>query len=359
MADPELRATLREESARFLTTVADPSWARVAALGWPGIEIPEEHGGLGLSFAETCLLLEEQGRVLHRGPYFATAVLGVGALLGATEEQRAAWLPRIASGEAIVTAAVDGGAGAALTLDARGSGPDSRGSAPGARGSAADTPGSAADTPGPAPARLTGAIAFVPDLDVADAVVVAAGDALFLVSASDLEPVAQPTHDRTRSLFSAHLRGVAADPMPGSAQTLRDRAAIALAADCVGGAAAALDMTVAYLQDRRQFGKPIGAFQALQHRAADMLLALENARSAAAHAATDPTPAAASIAKSVAGEAFVHVAAETVSLHGGIGFTWEHDAHRFLKRAKLNQAWMGDTGAHRERLARLALGMEA
>jgi alkylation response protein AidB-like acyl-CoA dehydrogenase len=209
---------------------------------------------------------------------------------------------------------------------------------------------------------LRGAIRFVPDLDAAGAVAVrAADDALWLVERDALSDVRrQPTVDRTRSLWSARLDGAAGRILETTASALRDRAAVALAADCVGGAAACLDATVEYLRSRRQFGRPIGSFQALQHRCADMLLALERARAATAHAAEHPaSPAAVSIAKSLAGDAYVLIAEEAVSMHGGVGFTWEQGTHRFLKRARLNEAWMGDGRWHRRRLARLALEGEA
>jgi alkylation response protein AidB-like acyl-CoA dehydrogenase len=339
--DPPLRA----EDA---TT---PPWAEIAELGWLGIEVPEEYGGLGAGLPELCVLLEEMGRVAFGGPFFASTVLGVGALLGAGDEVRRRWLPALAEGRATVTAALLDEAGAVGRPPA------------GARA-------------GGSRRILDAAAAFVPDLGTADAVAVPAsgpdGIEVFLVE-TDRDGVTvapQPTHDLTRRLSKLTLEAVEVgdEDLVHTAGTgercladLIDRAAIGLAADSLGGADAMLELTIAYLRDRRQFGVPIGSFQALKHRAVDMAIAVEGSRDLAALAAAAggeaERAAAASIAKSVATGAFAKVAAESISLHGGIAFTWEHPAHVFLKRAKLSEAWFGDGAWHRRRLGALALGI--
>jgi alkylation response protein AidB-like acyl-CoA dehydrogenase len=325
--------------------------SKFAALGWLGLEVPQEFGGAGLGFRELCVLLHEAGRVLLPGPFFATTVLGVGALAGATETQRERWLSAIADGSSVLTAALAGEDGIPGRLDIR-------------------------VTPGTDGWVLNGVADFVCELEGADAVAVCAagpgtGTSLFLVEteAEGLSVAPRPTIDRSRRLACLMLESVRvgrADTIGsvGAADEqvrhLAARAAIAMAADCIGGAERVLEFTVEYLKDRQQFGRPIGSFQALKHRCADMLLNLETARGAVDHAAnvapSDPQhSAAASIAKALAGEAYANAAAEGVSLHGGIGFTWEHDAHLYLKRAALDRQLFGDTWWHRDRLGRLAL----
>lgn len=368
--DTEFRASLRETARGFLGRSAAPAavrgWieadeepaelaAEVAELGWFGVEVPEEHGGLGAGFGELAILLEEMGRNLLPAGFAASAVLGVGGLRHGSAEQREEWLPALAAGERTVTAALTG--------------PDG---VPGELGVRAE--------PVAGGWSLSGGCGFVPalvGLGPEDGILVAAreGEAgapeLFLVRAGaagvNREP--QPTYDRSRRLGRLELDRVAVgaadrlgEPGDGAAilAELGDRAALALAADGVGGAERALELTVEHLSTRHQFGRPIGSFQALKHRCADMLLALEGSRGACAHAADlDLTAGAAagpvSVAKSFAGDAYVHVAAEAVQLHGGIGYTWEHDLHMHLKRARLNQALAGDSAWHRERLAAAAL----
>jgi alkylation response protein AidB-like acyl-CoA dehydrogenase len=329
----------------------DPLWPQLVELGWLGLEIPEEHGGAGLGFAELCLLLHEQGRVLAGGAFLATTVLGVGALAEASEDQRARWLPRVADGDARMTAAVGGRRGIPGTCDVQARAEDDGWT-------------------------LHGSAGFVLSAPDVDALAVAArhdhgGLTLFLVEAGTpgLDIVPRPTLDASRTLGDLELDGVrvtAADALgapgqgAGAIARLADRAAVAIAADAVGGAEFLLELTVAYLKDREQFGRPIGSFQALKHRAADMLVELTCAREAVAHAARvapddAQAHAAASIAKAQAGETFALLAGESVSLHGGIGFTWEHDCHLYLKRAGLDRELFGPTAWHHDRLARLAL----
>lgn len=368
VVDQEFRASLRETARGFLARSVPPGVLRAAveqgeapaaeeivSLGWFGVEVPEKLGGLGAGFGELAILLEETGRCLLPFDLFATAVLGVGGLRHGSAEQRGEWLPALAAGERAATAALTG--------------PDG---VPGQLGVEA--------TPAPGGWSLSGSCGFVSalaGLGPQDAILVAAragatGTAeVFLVraGAAGVSREPQPTYDRSRRLGRLGLDRVAVGESdrigePGSGPAivaeLGDRAALALAADCVGGAGRALELTVEHLSTRHQFGRPIGSFQALKHRCADMLLALEGSRGACAHAADLELAAGAggdavSVAKSYAGDAYVHVAAEAVQLHGGIGYTWEHDLHMHLKRARLNQALAGDSAWHRERLAAAAL----
>jgi alkylation response protein AidB-like acyl-CoA dehydrogenase len=326
---------------------------QIAELGWAGVEVPEEHGGVGAGFGSLCVILHELGRVAAPGPYASTAVLAIPAVVGASADQQARWLPPLAAGELKATAVLTGPGGI----------PDELGIAARADGDGW---------------RLEGEVGFVPDAETADELLVAAelvdgaGVGLFLVAAGaeGLAITGQPSVDRTRRLGQVALTGVdvRADrclAVPGAAEPLlaklRARAALAAAADAVGGAERALELTVEYLGQRRQFERPIGSFQALKHRCADMFLALEASRTAVAHAAralerSAPATAAVSIAKSYAGDAFVRIAGEGVQLHGGIGFTWEHDMHVYLKRARLDQASWGSSLWHRDQLAELLLG---
>jgi alkylation response protein AidB-like acyl-CoA dehydrogenase len=219
---------------------------------------------------------------------------------------------------------------------------------------------------------LDGVAGFVPDAEHASGLVVSAivdgVPEVYLLPCEGLARATTPAFDRTRRLGTVRLDAAVADDADRIASgadattlvaALHDRAAVALAADAVGGAERVLELTVEHLEDRRQFGRPLGLFQALKHRAADMLFLVEGSRSAVDHAAdrlgTPDAPVVASIAKSYAGDAYVRVAQEGVQLHGGIGYTWEHDLHRYLKRARLGQVLHGDSAWHRERLADAAL----
>jgi alkylation response protein AidB-like acyl-CoA dehydrogenase len=323
-------------------------WSQAGAqLGLQGIAIPEEYGGSGFSFNEQAIVLEELGSGLYGGPYLASAVLAATALLASPDEAaRQQLLPGIAAGETIATLAFtedDGSwdpAGIRLAAVKSGDG-----------------------------WVLDGHKSFV--LDGANAgliLVVAVADgglSLFAVdaAASGLTATALPTLDQTRSLARLEFAAVPADLIgsAGDAAAILDRvldvAAIALAAEQLGGAQRALDITVDYTKTRHQFGRPIGSFQALKHRMADLLMEVESLRSAVAYAASavaegsDEVPAVASLVKAYASETYFHVAAEMIQMHGGIGFTWEHDAHLFFKRAKSSELFLGDGAYHRERLA--------
>jgi alkylation response protein AidB-like acyl-CoA dehydrogenase len=316
-------------------------------LGLPGIAIPEEYGGAGFSFAEQAIVLEELGAGLYPGPYLASAVLAATALLASQDEgARRDLLPAIASGETVATLA--------FTEDDGSWEPDSIRLA-----AAKDGPGW----------WLDGHKSFVLDGHTAALILVVAstdtGLSMFSVDggAAGLARTPLATLDQTRKLARLEFRSVPARLVgsPGDARTVLDHtldvAAIALAAEQLGGAQRALDMAVDYAKVRHQFGRPIGSFQAIKHRCADLLLEVEPLRSAVGYAAvavadgSPEVPVLASLLKAYASEVYFRVAAENIQVHGGIGFTWEHDAHLYFKRAKSSELFLGDGSYHRERLA--------
>jgi alkylation response protein AidB-like acyl-CoA dehydrogenase len=325
-------------------------------LGLLGLAIPEEYGGAGFTFAEQAIVLEELGAALYSGPYLASAVLAATALLASPDEgARRDLLPAIASGETIATLAFteDDGSWDPSTIRL------SATPATEARATASAGDGW----------RLDGHKSFVLDGGSAGLILVLAtvGGALSLFAveagAPGLSRTVLPTLDQTRKLARLEFDGVSGRLIgsPGDAAAVMDRvldvAAIALAAEQLGGAQRALDMTVEYAKVRHQFGRPIGSFQALKHRMADLLLEVESLRGAVSYAAaavaegSAEVPVVASLVKAYASETYFHVAAENIQIHGGIGFTWEHDAHLYFKRAKSSELLLGDASYHRERLA--------
>jgi alkylation response protein AidB-like acyl-CoA dehydrogenase len=321
-------------------------------LGLPGIAIPEEYGGAGFGFAEQAIVLEEFGAALYGGPYLASAVLAATALLSQADERaRRDLLPGIASGQTVATLAFTEDDGSwdpgAIRLTA--------------------SPGAGNGRSGWV---LDGHKSFVLDGHTADLILVVAeaepGLSLFAVEAgaAGLYRQALPTLDQTRKLARLEFVSVPAARLigaPGGAgaaltRTL-DVAAVALAAEQLGGAQRALDMAVGYAKTREQFGRAIGSFQAIKHRCADLLLEVECLRSAVRYAAaavaedSAEVPALAALTQAYASDVFFHVAAENIQIHGGIGFTWEHDAHLYFKRAKASELFLGDAAYHRERLA--------
>jgi alkylation response protein AidB-like acyl-CoA dehydrogenase len=339
----------------------DEFWAKLAELGWLGLISPEAQGGSGLGLVDLTVVLEEMGRAVMPGPYFSTVLLGgLAILLAGSEAQRQAWLPKLAAGEARATLAL---------LEA-----ETRWDAAGVRLAAKPKKGDGY--------VLSGTKLFVPDGGDADLLIVAArtgrptkddpdaGVSLFLVPA-DARGVARstlPTMDQTRKLAEITLSRVEAGPdaLLGSLHDgwstlarLLDRAAVALCAEMCGGAQKVLDMCTEYARVRVAFGKPIGAYQAVKHKCADMLVAVENAKSITYYAAwaqdqNAPDAAlAASMAKAYVSDAFRRVAGDGIQIHGGIGFTWEHDLHLYFKRAKGSEVTFGDATYHRERVARL------
>jgi alkylation response protein AidB-like acyl-CoA dehydrogenase len=323
------------------------TWKRMAEqLGLQGISIPEDLGGAGLGQVELAVVLEELGRTLACLPYFSTVGLGVNTLLASGDrDAQAELLPRIASGEATATLAVLEPSGRwdldALATTARREGD-----------------GWVVD----------GAKAFVVDGATADVVLVAArtpgGLSVVAVdgSGAGVERLPVPQLDQTRKLATIELSGAPARLIgeEGGAGTwlphALDLAATALAMEQVGGAQRCLNMSVEYAKTRQQFGRAIGSFQAIKHRCADMLLKVESARAAAYYAAwsaaedSDELPAVASLARAYCSDAYSWAAGENIQIHGGIGFTWEHDAHLYFKRAKASELLLGDPSTHREQM---------
>lgn len=325
-------------------------WAEMAALGWMGMAIPEEYGGFGFTDQELNIVVEEMGRTLAAVPFFSTAVLGANAVLHSNSDaHRKELLPRIASGELRVALAhVDAGG----TWD-----PDN-----------VDMTATKQDDGW----VLNGTKAFVIDGHTADVVIATArsdkGVSLFVVdgSAEGLERRRVETMDMTRKqaeLTFSNVRvqaGALAGAEGGGDAILRhvlEHAITSLACEQVGGAQMCLEMSVEYAKVRVQFGRAIGSFQAIKHKCADMLMNVESARSTAyyaswAAAAEDEELAiVAPLAKSVCSDAYFAAAADTIQIHGGIGFTWEHDAHLYFKRAKTSQLLFGDPVSHRRTLA--------
>jgi alkylation response protein AidB-like acyl-CoA dehydrogenase len=306
---------LKPEAWRSLVedrTYADELWGELGELGWPGIQLAEEHGGQGLGMVELAILTEELGYALAPTPFFSTAAAGLVLTEAGSEEQRARWLPPLASGEAI---------GTVRTV-----------------------------TEGEAP--------LVPDAQDADVLVLLDGLSGMVVErgSADIEP--EDTIDSTRRF--ARVRASDGDPLAGDPLPALDRVEIALAAELVGIAQRAMEMAVDYAKEREQFGRPIGAYQAVSHRCAQMMLEVESARSTTLYAAwaADHEPEwlalAASMAKAFAADAGWRVTASSLQVHGGIGFTWEHDLHFFLKRAKTDGHLLGTPRSHRDRVASLA-----
>jgi alkylation response protein AidB-like acyl-CoA dehydrogenase len=328
----------------------DPAvWSGMAAqLGLQGLVVPEELGGQGFGYVELCIVLEELGRSLLCAPYFATVALAVNTLLQAGDEDaKGALLPGIASGATIATLAFS---------EANGRWDEAGIEARARREGAAWT--------------IQGTKLYVLDGHTADTVLVAArtaaGVSLFRVAgdAAGLTRTPLVTLDPTRKQARLDFDGVPAVLVGadgagwGVLSRALDLAAVALAAEQVGGAQRCLDMAVGYAKERVQFGRPIGSFQAIKHKCADVLLEVESARSAAYYAAwsaaegSDELPAVASLAKAYCSDAYLHAASENIQVHGGIGFTWEHPAHLYFRRAKSTGLLFGDSTYHRELLAR-------
>jgi alkylation response protein AidB-like acyl-CoA dehydrogenase len=343
------------EVRRLMATAEgyDPAvWRQLSdEMGLPGIHLPEQYGGAGFGMVELCIVTEELGRALLCAPYFSTAVLAANAILNAgSEEQKSSLLPDLASGARLATLAITEPNGnwdhRAIALVAT---PDADGY------------------------RLQGTKSYVVDGHVADLLVVAGrvagtasdeGLALFTLKAdaSGVERRLIESMDPTRKLARIDFHGAHADLLgnlkdgaKAISRTL-DQAAIALSNEMVGGAQTLFDSAVDYSKLRVQFGRTIGSFQAIKHKLADLLLEVELAKSAAYYAAQaasveDPEwPALACLAKAEASEAYLHMAAECIQIHGGIGFTWDNDTHLWFKRAKSSEVFLGQPSYHRELL---------
>jgi len=357
----ELRRTVRSfleqkspetEVRRLMDTDEgyDPAvWVQMSSqLGLQGLVVPEELGGSGFTMRELGIVLEEMGRFLLCAPFFSTAVLATSALLAAGDDAASkAVLPKIAAGESIATLAL---------LEERGGWDEAA-----VQLVATETNGAWA---------LTGVKSYVLDGHIADTLLVAArtpsGVSLFLVTgdAAGLARTPLVTMDQTRKLarleFSAtpaQLVGTEGAGWPAVEHALTI-AAVALANEQVGGAQRCMEMSVDYAQNRIQFGRPIGSFQAVKHRCADMLVQVEMAKSAAYYAnwcaatGADDLAVAAPMAKSYCSEAYFRIASDTIQVHGGIGFTWEHPAHLYFKRAKSAELLFGDPRHQRKLLAK-------
>ena len=316
-------------------------------MGLQGLHIPEEYGGSGFGYVELGIVLEEMGRSLLCAPFFSTVVLAANTLIHSGDDAaKQAHLPGIASGETIATVAFTEPSGkwdeAGITMEASASGDGH---------------------------TLSGTKSFVIDGHTANLIIVAArtdaGVSLFAVDgdASGLTKTALSTMDQTRKQAKLDFDNTPATLIGTDGggwdvlETVLDLAAVGLAAEQVGGAQFVLEMAVQYAKDRVQFGRPIGSFQAIKHKCADMLLEVESAKSAAyyglwcASEMNDELPSVASLAKAYCSEAYFHATAENIQIHGGIGFTWEHPAHLYFKRAKSSELLFGDPTYHREQLA--------
>jgi alkylation response protein AidB-like acyl-CoA dehydrogenase len=356
----ELRKTVRsflenkssEEAVREQMETEDgfdaAVWSQMGEqMGLQGLSIPEEFGGSGYGFVELGIVLEEMGRALLCAPFFSTAVLAANTLLlSGDDAAKAKYLPGIASGETIATLAYVEPSGkwdeSGITMTATKSGDGY---------------------------TLSGTKSFVLDGNAASLIIVAAktaaGTSLFAVdgNAAGLTKTNLSTMDQTRKQAKLEFADTPAELIGTDGQgwttleTVLDLAAVALAAEQVGGAQKVLEMAVDYAKVRVQFGRPIGSFQAIKHKCADMLLEVESAKSAAyygmwcASEMNDELPSTASLAKAYCSEAYFHAAAENIQIHGGIGFTWEHPAHLYFKRAKSSELLFGDPTYHREQLA--------
>ena len=326
-------------------------WQTMADQGWMGLVWPEEHGGLGLGMVEMASVAEEMGRACLPGPFLSTLTAAALIARAGTEAQQSKYLDAIASGELKATVALLEESASwdtdALKLQAVRDRDDF---------------------------LLSGRKLFVPDAGVADLIICVARDgeniALLPIErdASGLSVTAQPSMDATRKVYELKFDGVrvvGADAFGADGDTrgaLRgalEVATLALCAEMVGGMQWILDTTVEYVKTRQQFGRVIGEFQAVQHQCADMLLMTESSRSATYYAAwalsegEAQASSAVSIAKAYCSDAYREVANRGVQLHGGIGFTWEHDLQLYYKRSKSSEVLFGDATFHRERIARL------
>lgn len=327
----------------------DPAvWQQMGEqMGLQGLAIPEEYGGSGYGYIELIVILEEMGRALLCAPFFSTVVLAANTLLHSGDDAaKADFLPGIASGETI----------AALALTEENGRWDEEG--------VTATATKDGDT-----WKVSGTKTYVIDGHTATLLIVAArtdaGVSLFVVDpkADGVARTPLATMDQTRKQARIDLDGVEGRLIgtDGAGWDVMDRvldlAAVGLAAEQVGGAQFVLEMAVQYAKDRVQFGRPIGSFQAIKHKCADMLLEVESAKSAAYYAGwcaselNDELPSVASLAKAYCSEAYFNATAENIQIHGGIGFTWEHPAHLYFKRAKSSELLFGDPTYHRELLA--------
>jgi alkylation response protein AidB-like acyl-CoA dehydrogenase len=296
----------------------DGTWRELCELGWPGIFIGEEHGGQALGTVELIILMEELGYALAPLPFLSNAAAGLVLDAAGSDEQKERWLPGIASGEARGTVGLTGEDGEA---------------------------------------RL------VPDADSAEVILLLGHEGARIVERDQAEVEPVDTMDATRR-FSRVRGNDAGEALEGNRIPGISRVAAALAAELTGIAQRAMEMAVEYARERKQFGRPIGSYQAVSHRCAQMLLETECARSASYYAAwcgdaePETLPLAACMAKAYASDAGWRVCTSSLQVHGGIGFTWEHDLHFFLKRAKVDGVLYGSAREHRDAVAELSAPRE-
>jgi alkylation response protein AidB-like acyl-CoA dehydrogenase len=340
------------------TGYSEEQWKKMAELGWMGLILPEQYGGSGLNMVDLVVILEEMGRVVMPGPFYPTVILGGIAIdLGGTSKQKQRYLPEIAAGRLKTALAQVEESGRwdaeGILLPAKKDGTGF---------------------------ILSGTKLFVQDAHNADLLVVAArtsgkgpkGVTLFLVDAKQqgVTTTLLKTMDQTRKLCEITFENVALgrDAVLGGVgkgwpllDRIIDRAKVAMCAEMCGGAQKVLEMSVDYAKVREQFGRPIGSFQAIQHKCANMMVQTESAKSAtyyAAWAVANDVPEAhlaACMAKAYCSDAYRFVSAEGIQIHGGIGFTWEHDMHLYFKRAKGSEVTFGDATWNRELVAQLVL----
>ncbi len=301
------------EHAEARTTDTD-LWSELSELGWPGIAIAEDHGGMGLGSVELSILAEELGATLAPVPFLGSVLAATLIEHAGSDAQRERWLPGLASGETI-----------------------------GAVGRATD--------------GVAGLVIGAPDAQV---IVLLEDDGATVADAADAQIEALDAIDPTRSAGRVTLASGTGEPLAGDVAAATDRALVIIAAELVGVAQAALDMTLEYVKERKQFGTPVGAYQAVSHRCAQMLLDTERARvltslaSWAADADPERLPEAAAMAKAAASSGAKEVTNAAIQMHGGIGFTWEADVHWLFKRAQVVADLLGGAGTHRRRLAGIA-----
>jgi alkylation response protein AidB-like acyl-CoA dehydrogenase len=297
----------------------DETWSELCELGWPGIFIGEEHGGQGLGTLELIILMEELGYALAPLPFLSNAAAGLVLDASGSDEQRERWLPGIASGEARGTVGL---------------------------------------------LKEDGEAKLVPDADSAEVILLVGHESARIVERGQAEVEPVDTMDATRR-FARVRGGDAGEALEGDRIPGMSRVAAALAAELTGIAQRAMEMAVEYARDRKQFGRPIGSYQAVSHRCAQMLLEVEGARSGSYYAAwcgddePETLPLAACMAKAYASDAGWRVCTSALQVHGGIGFTWEHDLHFFLKRAKVDGLLYGSARDHRDAVAMLSAPREA
>jgi alkylation response protein AidB-like acyl-CoA dehydrogenase len=325
-------------------------WRKMAGLGWTGLVIPESYGGAGLSYVDLVLVLEEMGRVLLPSPFIWTAMVAEALKDTGSEARKQALLPKIAAGDLIATVAwmepsgLWGADGIAMTARKRGD-----------------------------RFMLDGVKLFVNDAHIANYLLVAArtggkGITLFAIETARAGVGITPlkTMDSTRLLSEVSFAGVkaGAEDVVGAVgdgwkvlSQIIDKGKVMIAAEMMGGAQKVLEMSVEYAKVRVQFGRPIGSFQAVQHKCANMMIDIEGAKSAVYYAAwavssgVAEAPLAAALCKAAASDAYRRVSADGIQVHGGIGFTWDHDLHLYFKRAKSSEFTFGDATYNRELVA--------